>query len=485
MAAQRGADRAWLRVRLYWRACARKLRAALLAVEHGMRSYSRCASYLWAVLGASLTLFLWIRTANIRVELPVFSPGQGMYDDPELWFQDVPAVDGGVPERGTDQSFRQLYGRRWAKEVLDADLYDRDGFSPWQFVVLGFHNSGASMVARLLMLMGAWTGKPEDLYMGDNPANVGRKDVYALNQRVMEINSAQLYPAWLGFDWDHESLTEYDRFRFKRDAKTVVRRLGEYSPWVMKDACLCWTIPLWMDVLQAPACVLTYRNPFEMAANFTEYFSGCPQLESASRLYMQQWHKAMLDSIRACVGVPTMLMPSVLGKPKNFHWFMHIASRQLSSMGQRNTFMPTQRDLKSSYFNRTFLGSIQAKSKKTTGSWNCSGVSGFHNSSGLTQAAGGQTLGDAVMRKMQDVKEEDVVQMYLDYWGQGKPRLWIPAQVENVGEPVVSANGNEEAMIRMWEEMLERVVVVEEDLNPSNLAQSMLDKYEEIREQFN
>lgn len=146
--------------------------------------------------------------------------------------------------------------------------------------------------------------------------------------------------------------------------------------------------------------------------------------------------------------------------------------------------MPTERDLKSSYFNRTFMASIQAEPKKTMSSWSCSGISGFHYSNGSSQAAGAQTLGDAGMRKMQEINEQDVVQIYLQYWGQGKPRLWIPAQVENVGEPVISANGDEDAMIRMWEEMLERVVVKEEDLNPSDLAQSMLDKYEEIREEF-
>ena len=53
-------------------------------------------------------------------------------------------------------------------------LYDRlfwpnEQAGPSQILVMGYYHSGAALVTRLLMLMGAWAGEPRDLLVGEQP----------------------------------------------------------------------------------------------------------------------------------------------------------------------------------------------------------------------------------------------------------------------------------------------------------------------------
>jgi hypothetical protein len=52
----------------------------------------------------------------------------------------------------------------------------------------------------------------------------------------------------------------------------VVRTFLEgQAPWVLKDPRMCLSAPLWMDALEAPLCIIGYKNPREVGS------LGCPR----------------------------------------------------------------------------------------------------------------------------------------------------------------------------------------------------------------
>jgi hypothetical protein len=68
------------------------------------------------------------------------------------------------PPRAADNAtakIQQLYGRTAWRTSADLLSLNR----PFQVLVLGYHQSGTSILTRLLMMMGLWAGKPEAMWL--------------------------------------------------------------------------------------------------------------------------------------------------------------------------------------------------------------------------------------------------------------------------------------------------------------------------------
>ena len=73
-----------------------------------------------------------------------------------------PPPPAAAPTNSSEAKSRQLYAGRTAWRS-SAELLPLG--RPFQLLVLGYHQSGTSILTRLLMMMGAWAGKPEALWL--------------------------------------------------------------------------------------------------------------------------------------------------------------------------------------------------------------------------------------------------------------------------------------------------------------------------------
>jgi glycosyltransferase involved in cell wall biosynthesis len=178
--------------------------------------------------------------------------------------------------------------------------------SPAQAVlVLGMHRSGTSVLTRILNLLGVELG--EDLM----PASPANEKGFWEHRRVVEIHNkifdlfgrdwntvAELPPRW----WDDPRI---------RDCRAELRDVlqQDFSGqrlWGMKDPRLCDMLPLWLAVLAEmgvqPRCVLTFRNPVEVASSLEKYHGTLP-----SRAYIL-WLRSLLNAERYSRGLPRAIV---------------------------------------------------------------------------------------------------------------------------------------------------------------------------------
>lgn len=146
-----------------------------------------------------------------------------------------------------------------------------------ELLILGFHNSGTSQVARLLMLAGVWAGKPEQLAIGRinklkwcvslmpssflNVVNiyiilntVSRWEHHAvvrLNDLIIGNHTTKFWPVWTGVGFEPRMLSHTDLRAFNEEAGRIVQELGQYCEGAGKQA----INP------QALGCELAYCTP--------------------------------------------------------------------------------------------------------------------------------------------------------------------------------------------------------------------------------
>jgi GT2 family glycosyltransferase len=134
-----------------------------------------------------------------------------------------------------------------------------------QILVLGMHRSGASMVARLLNMMGAYFA-PEGASTGANQENPKgfweRRDVRALNDMV--LHSA-------GADWHRLSHFTLEKIpaatlaQFEIESGKLILAMDAHRPWFLKEPRFCLLAPIWLELLEFPVCVFVNRSPLEVA----------------------------------------------------------------------------------------------------------------------------------------------------------------------------------------------------------------------------
>lgn len=134
-----------------------------------------------------------------------------------------------------------------------------------QILILGMHRSGTSTLTRLVNMMGAYFG-PEASSTGANVENPKgfweRKDIRELNDQLL----FSVGKDWNAIaDYDPLAVPEEKRHSFERAARSIILSLDAHRPWVTKEPRLCVNLPLWLPLLECPVCLISLRNPLEIA----------------------------------------------------------------------------------------------------------------------------------------------------------------------------------------------------------------------------
>jgi len=181
--------------------------------------------------------------------------------------------------------------------------------SPSQIVILGMHHSGTSLLSNLTMQMGAFGGEKEELLLHpDNPLKYWeRRDVVALDEARLRsgLNGAEAdrydLPSWVAYGFDAAKAAP--KVSDSAEAKAIVNKLNEKRPWVTKDPRMSLVAAEWMELLDAPACVIVHREPLSVA-NSMMIYSHNVSLAEWSSVYENYYAAAL----RACEGVPTVVV---------------------------------------------------------------------------------------------------------------------------------------------------------------------------------
>ncbi len=126
------------------------------------------------------------------------------------------------------------------------------------------HRTGTSVLVRMLEAMGFYAGDDADF----SPPTPHDPLDYREHKLVWGINETALQ--WVGKAWDDPVDVNWDLLAAARRADVLgainqaIAVLDTHSHWVAKDPRLCLTLPLWRMVSE-PTCVLTHRNPLEVA----------------------------------------------------------------------------------------------------------------------------------------------------------------------------------------------------------------------------
>jgi glycosyltransferase involved in cell wall biosynthesis len=171
-----------------------------------------------------------------------------------------------------------------------------------QILILSPHRCGSSACTRLINMMGAHLGDPENL-KGPNWENL--KGFWE-NDEVVDLNKLILQR--LGGRWDRVSMVTPPAFdgsaldSLVPAARRLVNRLDACRPWATKDPRMCLLMPFWLPLLEMPVCVLMHRHPVE-AARSLQRRNNMP-LDAGIAL----WEKHMVDALAATAHLPRILV---------------------------------------------------------------------------------------------------------------------------------------------------------------------------------
>eukprot|EP00967_Tisochrysis_lutea_P152484 scaffold298898_cov33-Tisochrysis_lutea.AAC.3 len=147
---------------------------------------------------------------------------------------------------------------------------------PSQLLVLGMHHAGTSIVANMTMMLGAYGGKREDmLFHPTNPLKYWeRADVVRLNEARLAagIEAAAVrydVPQWMAYGFNASKPAV--KVSAMMEARNIVNKLNAKRPWVTKDPRMALVAKEWIELLDAPACVVVHREPLSMVNSLMIY----------------------------------------------------------------------------------------------------------------------------------------------------------------------------------------------------------------------
>jgi len=180
---------------------------------------------------------------------------------------------------------------------------------PSQMLVLGMHHAGTSLVSNLTMMMGAYGGEMDELlFHPENPLKYWeRKDVVSLDESRLvaglsnAVSERYNVPEWVayGFDAAKDALPIHK----SEKAQGIVNKLNQRPPWVTKDPRMCLVANEWIQLLDAPMCIIMHREPLSVA-NSMMIYSHNVSLSEWSSAYEAYYESAL----RACAGKPTAVV---------------------------------------------------------------------------------------------------------------------------------------------------------------------------------
>lgn len=180
-----------------------------------------------------------------------------------------------------------VYSRR---ELGEQTLEESTGL-----IIVGMHRSGTSALTGAMHSLGADAGHSSDL----TGASVENQKGFFERRDVREICDALLHAAhadwWKVSNFEigqvEQNQLEQQRQRFSR----IVENLSKAKTWIIKEPRLCLLLPLLINLVPNPICILIYRNPIEVAKS----------LRTRNQISLQQgialWEKynwAALQSVK-------------------------------------------------------------------------------------------------------------------------------------------------------------------------------------------
>ncbi|KAL1495276.1 hypothetical protein AB1Y20_017136 [Prymnesium parvum] len=180
---------------------------------------------------------------------------------------------------------------------------------PSQMLVLGMHHAGTSIVSNLTMMMGAYGGEMNELLLHpENPLKFWeRKDVVALDEQRLSagleeaVSERYDIPDWVAYGFN--ALKQATPIHETDAAKAIVRKLNTKRPWVTKDPRMCLVAKEWVELLDAPLCIIMHREPLSVANSMMIYSHNVSLAEWAS-VYDAYYNSA----VRACADKPTVVV---------------------------------------------------------------------------------------------------------------------------------------------------------------------------------
>lgn len=125
-------------------------------------------------------------------------------------------------------------------------------------VVLGMHRSGTSCLTGMIEQCGVNLGE----VFTENPFNrKGNREsakVQVLNNDVLALN---------GGGWNHPVTVESwnEDLCARRDEILEELKSGAASWWGFKDPRVMFTLPFWLDAIDEPSFIATFRHPYRVA----------------------------------------------------------------------------------------------------------------------------------------------------------------------------------------------------------------------------
>ena len=149
------------------------------------------------------------------------------------------------------------------------------------------HHAGTSIVANLTMMLGANGGTLEGMLLHpSNPLKYWeRADVVGLDQERLAAGvdaAAARYtlPDWVAYGFDADKPAT--KVHSTAEAKGVVAKLNAQRPWVTKDPRMSLVASEWVELLDAPACVIVHREPLSIANSMMIYSHNVSYAEWAA-----------------------------------------------------------------------------------------------------------------------------------------------------------------------------------------------------------
>lgn len=134
-----------------------------------------------------------------------------------------------------------------------------------QFIVLGVHRSGTSLLTETAVRLGLFAGEPEEI----DGADQWNANGYWEHVGVRALDEELLFAVetdWFGgLQFAPERIPEEKRGAFAARAAAIVAKLDAHAPWVVKDPRMCVLLSFWRPLLSRPAFLVSLRHPLAVA----------------------------------------------------------------------------------------------------------------------------------------------------------------------------------------------------------------------------
>jgi len=148
--------------------------------------------------------------------------------------------------------------------------------------VLGMHRSGTSCLTGIMQAFGVELGEvyTENLYN-----KKGNRE----NSRIVTLNDAVL--ATSGGAWNNPVVVDTWNREQRRERDAIIEELAGRTPkfWGFKDTRTLFTLPFWLEAIQKPRFIGTFRHPNQVARSLQNR-DGAPIEQSWElwRIYNQR-----------------------------------------------------------------------------------------------------------------------------------------------------------------------------------------------------